>query len=254
MPALLLLASCELLPVTIPVEVVLPETPAAWEAAWGPAVFELVWQAAGGARTIAGTHGAGSTVTIDIPRLPPVAIVALPRWTAAGETMLGAGSVWPGLAADRPRAAPTDGERPGGERLVLTFEDGPVAEVLRRVMAAGADVGDFSVSRLAGEIRERLGEDPWALDVEKVVSAIASRAMRESYVRARPAEATGLVAPPGTWLAPSPFVDPVASDGATLWPPLPVGLSVFYSSNGRRWLVDLDEEGRAWQGESPPTG
>lgn len=254
LPALVVL-SCGYTPSTVSVRLALLATPSAWETAWGPARFEVDWQSSGSAATVPGLHDAGSSLVVDLPRTPPVAVRATPRWgyaqpasaperpaLAAGDRLATAGAVWTGA---------TGGDWfEGRPRLVLGFETGATAEAVRRLLAAGVDLRDFSVARLVAESAERLPDDPWSLDVERVVSAIGARAMRETYVRARPTTPVALAAPPGRWYGFSPFRGPIA--GGERWPDLPAGSNVFYSADGRRWIVEVDGEGRAWQREAPP--
>lgn len=207
----------------------------------------------------------GERVTIEVPRTPPVAVRAVPVWSApergaagpalaSGESLCYAGAVWPTFetsyafhARRRPAGVSREGSD-GAHVLDLTFEDGPATEVVWRLMEARLDVRDLSVGRLRREIRDRLANDPWSLDVERVVEAIASRAMRQSYIRPPELLAVDLVAPPGRWYARSPFVDVVA--GGSTWPKLPEGMTPFYSADGRRTIVKVDAEGRAWQPEA----
>lgn len=248
LPAVL---SCELSAFPAPVTLTLATTPAAWEAAWGPARFEIDWQSAAAAATVPGLHAGGSSVVVELPRTPPVAVRATPRWDgaapgpalAAGERLGTAGAVWTG--------APPSGGRDWfacGPELELAFRTGATTEVVQRLLAAGVDLRDFSVARLVAESAQRLPDDPWSLDVERVVTAIGARSMRETYVRPRATTPVKLVAPAGRWYGFSPFWRSVG-DGER-WPDLPVGVSVFYSADGRRWIIDIDEEGRGWQGES----
>ncbi|HKJ85427.1 MAG TPA: hypothetical protein VKA06_05090, partial [Spirochaetia bacterium] len=87
-------------------------------------------------------------------------------------------------------------------------------------------------------------EDPWALDVGRVAAAIADGAMRETYIRSPELHPVALDVPEGVWHGWSPFVAPVG--GGSAWPDLPVGVSPFHSSDGRRVIIDVDDEGRAW--------
>ncbi len=256
LPALVVL-SCGYSPFTVPVTFTLLTTPSAWEAAWGPARFEIDWQAPGAADVVSGLHEAGSSLVVDLPRTLPVAVRATPRWDAgrasattgpalsSGERLATAGTVFTG-------GGESDGRDWffGRPELVLGFATGATTEVVRRLLAAGVDLREFSVARLVAESAERLPDDPWSLDVDRVVAAIGARAMRETYVRERETFPVALTAPPGRWHGFSPFQRPV--EGGGRWPDLSLGTSAFYSEDGRRWLVDLDEEGRAWQGEAPP--
>lgn len=229
------LAGCGMLPTHVDIALVLPKTPNAWREAWGEPQMRVRWQAAGEAGALAGVAEPGATVVLTVPRRPPIALIAEPIWAAGGpavaegEAPAFAGAVWEAV----------------GVQTISSYRDGALACVVNRLLHAGIDLRRFSVRRLRAEIALRLPDDPWALDVDRVVEAIADGAMRESYVRGREAVETGLIAPPGTWFPVSPFTP--AIPGGERWPPLPVGVSVFYSDDGRRALVLVDDEERAWQ-------
>jgi hypothetical protein len=242
----LLALSCELVPVTVRVEVELPQTPVLWRETWGEASYEVHWTAAGDGEPVAGSLPAGSRVTVEIPRRSPVAVRAVPVWDGSGpaggpgEPMAIAGALWP---------AGSESVRYGSNSLVLSFRDGPAAQIVHRLHHAGVDLRGFNAARLLVEIRERLPDDPWAIDLERIVQAVGTRSMRASYIRAPELHETGLVAPPGRWLPCSPFSVPTS--GGERWPPLPVGVSSFHSDDGQRWVVDVDADGRGWQPGTP---
>ena len=258
-PLLVSAFSCALLPTETTVVLSLPRTPSRWEAVWGPAQFRVSWRSADGSGSLEEPVAAGGSVRITVPRLPPVAIRAEAVWSqgggpslAPGERLGTAGGMWPaGLGATGggdARATGGRGERGGcqGRRVVpLTYASGPAAEVAWRLLEAGVDLRRFSFERLLAEIADRLPEDPWSLDVDRVVSAVADGAMRVSYVRPVATREIRIAAPEGIWYPGSPFAAPVP--GGSPWPALPVGVTPFYSGDGRRLIVAVDERGRAWQ-------
>ncbi len=250
-PLVLSVLSCAVLPTTAAVRVLAPHTPRRWEEAWGPAQFRISWRSADGSGALEEPVAAGERVRISVPRLPPVAIRAEAIWIrdggpflAAGERLRTAGGVWP---------AELRGDGSRGERgvVALTFASGPAAEVAWRLLEAGSDLRRFSFDRLVTEIADRLPDDPWSLDIERVVSAVANGAMRATYVREIATKDVRILAPDGVWHPGSPFAGPYLA-GAP-WPALPVGVTPFYSADGRRLIVEVDERGRAWQSpESSP--
>ena len=248
-PLILSVFSCAVLPTSTTVRLVLPGTPPRWEAAWGPAQFRISWRSADGWGSLDEPIAAGERVRISVPRLPPVAIRAEAVWThggpflAPGERLRTAGGVWPaGLGGN--------GSRDERGVVVLTYASGPAAEVAWRLLEAGVDLRRFSLDRLVAEIADKLPDDPWSLDIDRVVSAIAGGAMRVSYVRQVATKELQILAPEGDWHPSSPFAGPFRA-GAS-WPALPVGVTPFYSADGRRLIVEVDERGRAWR--SPDGG
>lgn len=243
------LLSCDLLPTTVTVRVTAPATPPAWETAWGPASFVVSWRSAAESHTSSAVMPAGEQTHVTVPRLPPVAIRAEAIWPddrgpalAAGERLAGAGGVWPFDLQDA-------GSPSRDQVLHLSFDSGPAAEVTWRLLEAGVDIRRFSVDRLSAEIAERLPDDPWELDIDRVVTAVAEGAMRVTYVRPVASRPVSVAVPAGIWYRASPFARPVTGEGGM--PPLPVGVTVLYASTNRRLVVDVDERGRAWLAETP---
>ena len=254
------LMSCELLPVHVTVLARLPSTPAVWEAAWGPADYRVSVHSVTGSTVVQGLTPAGTSLPLELPRLPPVGVIARPVWRGVGPALAGdeslatAGAIWPLSGPVMGPAADMEGDSAAGAQgsgrgpadiLVLDYAVGPAAELLRRLATAGVNVTEFNWERFLAEMSLQAMADPWALDLDHLAAAIAERAMRESYVREREMHATGLRAPPGVWHPVSPFAAPVASGAA--WPPLPEGVSRFYSADGARWVVRVDAAGRGWQ-------
>ncbi len=262
--------SCELVPTTLRIEIAVPPTPAHWESAWGPARFSISWYSPVASRDRVAVADSGAHAVIEVPRVHPVAILATPEWPpgagpalATGETLYPAGAVWPETGVRERRAA----HGLWGSNVVApAFERGPAAEVVRRVVAAGADLRTFSVARLQAEIHDRLPDDPWLLDVDRVAAAIARDEMRVSYVTEKERHPGVVDLPAGEWLRRSPFVGAIeGGTGRTPGPEeaeaaaaetepverepieLPVGVTVFYSGDGRRLIVGVDAEGRVWQ-------
>ncbi len=248
LPLAAALLSCDLFPATVTVPVVVPRTPPAWEAAWGPAHFTLSWRFAGGSEAHAAPVAAGERVHITLPRLPPVALRAQAVWVEGGGPALEPGDRLATAGAVWPFDATSSGRRRCERSVSLSFACGPTAEVTWRLLEAGVDLRRFSADRLSAEIADRLPADPWALDIERVVRAIGDGAMRVTYVRPVATKEVSLTVPPGIWFRASPFAEPVTGDAGM--PPLPVGVTVLWASSHRRLVVDVDERGRAWLAET----
>jgi len=219
---------------TVPVTVILPDLPLHWAELFSGCTFDLSWSSEEREKARAGdlsrgTLLPGSRLVIELPRAPPIPIIATP--SCDGIELAPAGALWP-LHTNR------DGS------LNISFAEGPAAVTLRQAAAAGADISNFPIRRFSDAIRTHLPDDPWRLDIGRVARAIAGRSMRESYIR--PAELFPVdgLPPPGSWIAHSPFLTAITEESG--WPDLPVGLHRFVDGSGRRVYVELDPEGRSW--------
>ena len=185
--------------------------------------------------------GFGEIVHLEIPRVPPVVVLATPHWADGGpavigeETLAPAGAVWPMSLTE------------SGE-LSLDFRHGPVASLTARAIEAGIDVTRLNIHRLRDEIAARIDSDPWLLDMEAALEALQKHRMRVTAVRPVEVFPTGLVLPPGVWYAASPFA--TVSEVPLQ---VPQGSTAFYSNDRRRALIVVDVNRRAWMtvSESP---
>ncbi len=99
---------------------------------------------------------------------------------------------------------------PSGEHNVVIGEwvDGAAAVVIDRFAAHGV-VRYLNAARLFGEIRERAGDDPWALDLELIVDRLAAGGFRVTDLRTAATRTVFTTLPAGTWVSPNPFEPPV---------------------------------------------
>ena len=126
--------------------------------------------------------------------------------------------------------------------MALDYRRGVVATALTRAVHAGADIEAFNVARLGSEIADRCGDDPWSLDLDRLVDAMCGQ-MRVTAIRSVVHAPTSLVAPPGTWYGPSPFA-PALSGGDEIV--IAEGTSVWYGASGSRLVVTRPTNGSAW--------
>lgn len=215
------------------VQVVLPDVPARWAEAWRSAGYALtVHSATLGTQTLSVAEGTTETL-VRVPKVGPVAILAHPLWVsgpalASGEQMAPAGAVWSGSDSR--------------SSIQLTYRHGAAASIVATLITRGFDLRDFNAERFVLEIDDRLPDDPWCFDMERVVARIEARAMRASYLQPRDTVEPTLEVPDGSWLPWSPFA-PIL-DGS--WPSLPYGASRFYSPSGGRMVVTVEENGEMW--------
>jgi hypothetical protein len=226
---------CVLLPdATVPVTVILPELLRHWVQAFSNCTFALSWPNDEVSASSGNAHHGrrfvpGSRVVVELPRTPPVPLIATP--SCGGVALAPAGAVWPL-------------HRVENGALALSFAEGPAAETLIRAADAGADLRTFSVRRFSEAIHEHLPDDPWQLEIPRIAEAIAARAMRESYIRPTDLFPVVGVPPPGVWIARSPFLPAITGESG--WPDLPTGVHTFIDGSGKRVYVEVDDEGRSW--------
>jgi hypothetical protein len=116
----------------------------------------------------------------------------------------------------------------------LTWQDGPVALVIFRLLSAGMDVSMVNAARLS----EYLGraKDPWEIDLERVTERLARGEFSAYDIDPLPRRSVTLGTGPGTWFLESPFRPAMPADtGGTLQiSDLPLGLHTLFSSDGGR--------------------
>ena len=231
----------------IEIRLAIPETPASWSEIWGPARFHVTWWSFGANGSHAVALESAEEISLMIPRGEVVAICAWPRWPSPpNETS--SDQLRPAGAVVSP---PRQLRRAYDPAIPLSFEDGPLALVLSRAAAAGADIRAFNWERLGAAIQSEVGQDLWLLDTERLIRAICERSMRITYVRNRELKHVEVDIPDGRWISSSPFAPPVR--GGRQQMSLPVGVSVFYSARGRL-LISVDDRGRSWVGFISPRG
>jgi hypothetical protein len=142
-----------------------------------------------------------------------------------------------------------------GLELVLSWEDGAVAEVFRTLWESGLDTGRINGERLAERMRG--APDPWAWDIVSIAQALASGEFTAYDVDPLPVQDVRLFAPEGEWFLESPFRPSLGSgpDGDLLVEGLSYGLHHLFGGD-RRIDVFLDARGASTvstaEGSEPP--
>lgn len=136
--------------------------------------------------------------TLRVPKGAGAAILLVPVYR--GISLPPAGTAYPWLIRG-----------PGGG---ATWTDGVTATILRRLALGGVGFEALNVSRLAFELRNRGGSDPWGVDIDRIVRTLAADAFRSTYIREGERENVLLSLPEGAWLSLTPFaeVPPVVVD------------------------------------------
>lgn len=134
---------------------------------------------------VARPGGFGLVVTIS--KEPGTPVLAYPLLGSAGEFGRPAGAVFP----DNVEA---------GERLVLSFRSGFLAERYSRLIGRGVDVRAINTAKLVRRIDLVAGTDPWTIDAVRLEKAIADRSLSADSVRSRESHEVKLALEPGVWL------------------------------------------------------
>ena len=199
----------------LPLALQLPELPSHWQECFGAIAWLVVVP---GTETIievpAGcTQGQGILLpkrqhqpVLAFP-LPAGGLCGLPASGSCGLPASGfcrlppAAAVFPlDLSADR-------------SALLLSWEQGPLGELLQGLLRQGLEVETLNVPRLCREIQVRFPADPWTLDVDAAAAALVTGRFRVTDLRPLASRTVALELWPGRWFLESPFFVPVVAPG-----------------------------------------
>ena len=244
-----LLSGCSAPWVSTTIACALPQTPPLWANVWGDPTYTVTWCSPTGQGTAPnGSPGPdsegdssalpgfapGASFVLEVPNTPPVLITAEPTWDdgvparSGEEPFACCGAVWP--------------YHLDGEAVALDYRRGVVATALTRAVRSGARIEAFNVARLETEISTRCGDDPWSVDMERLVDAIRGQ-MRVTAIRSMVESPTSLVAPTGLWYGPSPFAAVLRGGEGIV---VAEGTSVWYGASGARLVVTSPPDASAW--------
>lgn len=227
----LLAGSCVLLDAERDLVVRFPALPESWESLEGEmeVVVEVVFS--DGSGWIRGYSYDDGAAVLRLPKAAGAAVLLRP--TYRGLRLPPAGTAVPWL-----------GE---GNAAAASWLDGVTATLLRRLAVGGSGFEALNVPRLSREIRDRGGEDPWGVDIDRIVEKLAQDAFRSTYIKEGEKVPLELSFPPGNWVALEPFAN---AETAVVRGPTTVELSV--PRRGTRY-VNI-EEGRLLSIAFEPSG
>jgi hypothetical protein len=230
-----LLDACDLLAPEAEVLLVLPQPPPQWRQTVNGLSWRVLIPGGGTEELHASAQDPGGTAARLPKRLnqPVLAYLEAEGGTPGGSP--GGGLAFPPAAAVSPCDLSAD-----GRTLPLSWVRGPAGELLRRLLARGLEVETLNAARLCREIEERFPEDPWRLDCDAAVLALASGSFRVTDLRPLPCRAVEVDVGQGEWFLESPFFAPlVAGPGKRLrLPAVAVGFHRLFE-RGRGWKGDL---------------
>jgi hypothetical protein len=251
------MAGCALFNPDVDLEVIIPPPPARWLASLPDLRFTLVYPDGCGCLKEVSVDQWQDPVAITCGKTANAPVLAYP-WSpgAGGGARAGprgstasaepgdlrpAGGLWPSgsEAEDAPGGAP---------RLVLSWEDGPLAEVFRRLWEGGIDTGLVNSARLSQYMRRF--PDPWKLDLVKVAQKLAEGGFTAYDIDCLPTKDVVLYASEGEWFMEDPFVSVLTAgqDGCLGVPAMTYGQHVLFGPGGARLQAYLDARGLAVSG------
>jgi hypothetical protein len=235
--ALLLLPAwgCSFYESSVSVELSLPPFPEHWQTTIAGLRFRIVHPAPGRegfAEMVVDPFERPEARLPKLLHLPVLAYPALPDFPGRPSTLPPAGGLYP-----------LDCEA-GGSVLCLSWERGAVAEVVRRLREQGIDGSACDVPRLGREMASRCGGDPWALDLQRICTALADGRFRVTDIRPAPSRDLLLRPGAGRWFLESPFrrPEPAGADGSVFLPSVALGAHYLFESDSASVLFLYVEE------------
>ena len=185
----------------------------------------------------------GATLALPVGRYPASVIVARPLVTGAATE----GGTAP-VAGDgrllRPAGAVVPVSAAGSGALEVTWERGLLASLMLDLWRGGAYPWLLNVERLDREITAHAAGNPWHLDREAILAALAADAMSSAAIRPLPQRHVELQLPAGRWVWWNPFAPPLLSDGRSrLALAVPGGYHLLLADDGRALALQTDATG-----------
>lgn len=182
----------------------------------------------------------GATLALPVGRYPASVIVARPLVTgraSVGDTAPVAG----GDRLLRPAGAvvPISDVRAGA--VEVTWERGLLASLVLDLWRGGASPWLLNLELLDRELAARAAGDPWSLNRQAILAALAADAMSSTVIRPLPQRRAELQIPAGRWVWWNPFAPPLVSDGRSpLALAVPGGYHLLLADDGRALALQAD--------------
>ncbi|MBN1686535.1 MAG: hypothetical protein JW852_07755 [Spirochaetales bacterium] len=236
-----LLSSCAFFEY-IDITVELPAFPPSWYAGVPSSGYVVRYLEATGSVGTVEVKAGVKLVRLRIPRLPVVPVAASPVAGTPPAALKPCGGVFPGQV---------DSE----EVLRLSWEDGFLAEVLLGCAVSGDAMQAVNLHKLAAELSEKSGGNPWFLNGDTIMRAIAGGTLSYGSLRMLPVHDVTIEAAPGRWVGGNPLAAaPVdCPAGKLILAGLTDGLhSYFLIGGGAR--IDISVASGGWTAIDPVTG
>lgn len=203
------------------VDLLLPPLPAAWKGEGSLPVFTIRYPMEGEPDVFFEVPYTSSPIPVTLPKINNLPVLAVPSFAGRSEPMLPAGAIFP-LHMD-------------GKTLPLRFGEGFAAEIFFDLQPLGRGTEYFNAKRLSTEIKKVSGDNPWALDRDRIIEGIRFGFFRVDMIKVRDPLFLQASFPPGTYLRANPFFPPYFSDTANpkFVGPLYPGKNFFFQSRGK---------------------
>lgn len=175
----------------------------------------------------------GTTLALPVGRYPASVIVARPVVTGRASEAATAPVAGDGRLL-RPAGAvvPVSAARSGA--LEVTWERGLLASLVLDLWRGGASPWLLNLELLDRELAARAAGDPWSLNRQAILAALAADAMSSAAIRPLPRRRVELQLAAGRWVWWNPFAPPLLSDGhSRLALAVPDGYHLLLADDGR---------------------
>lgn len=225
-------ASCSYVGGQATVDVILPEPPAHWRAAFPDLAFELrVPDVEGRGLSTVAAKAAGAAALLCVPKTGNTPVLAFARGGCAEDLLRPAGGIFP-----------LDCEQTGsGMTMRVSWESGPAASVLFRLAELGCDTSLLNAARLRQLLCSRA--DPWDVDLAKVVERLAAGDFSAYDVDQLAARDVVVSTGPGEWFLESPLRPSCCAEpgGALKLTAVSLGTHALFSVEGKRRRLSVGE-------------
>ncbi len=224
----LCLGACSLFDPEAEVTVLLPPPPAHWSTAFPRLRFLIVWPDDEGRLQTANAEPGQSQVAILCAKAGNTPVLAFPLITGQEDEselpvpLRPAGGLFPSSCADEGN----------GQLLSLSWQDGPIATVLQRLVAAGLDASRVNAGRLAEYFARQA--DRWDLDLDAIADKIAHGDFSAYDIDLLPRRSLCIDLEPGAWFLESPFRPALRTgdDGRLQLADVSLGMHALFSTQG----------------------
>jgi hypothetical protein len=227
-----LFAGCSFYSRSVALQVVLPQPPRHWQAAFPSLRYRIVIPDPAGGCTRLYTAGQDRAPVVELPKLVNQPLLAYPEVPDRGLELPPAGGLYP-LDCDLTTS-----------RIRLSWEQGMIAEILARLWSRGVPCSGLNTPRLRREVEERSNGDPWSLDLNRLLAALAEGEFRVTDIRCAACRELVLDPGAGLWFLESPFRRPAAVEsGEELkLSSVPLGFHLLIESSGPVMSIYLAED------------
>jgi len=239
--ACIALSACRFFDPSLTLSIAAPEAPEHWRKAFEPLEYCLVYPNTDTGELEKRWFSEAADILIDIPKTLAVPVLLYPYREQRSLRLPPAGGVYP-LDCD---ASCTT--------LSLSWRHGAAARVLCRLWEGGMEGSAVNAARLMREMAARCPGDPWALDLDRICSRLASGEFRVTDIRPAPSRRLQLQPGTGCWFLESPFRHPLPAyeNGSLILEAVPLGMHYLFKEESNVWYLLYVEQEQVLISRSP---